>query len=131
MASARYYDMRQWWRGRALPMAGVAGVKVAPHEQGRGLGRALMTALLEQMAAARLPAVGAVPGHRAAVPVPGLGAGRRPLRGRDPGPLAAALLPPDPLAERGPGGAARGPAARRGPAIRRAPAGRPGGARPR
>jgi predicted acetyltransferase len=50
VASARYYDMRQWWHGRALPMAGVAGVKVAPHEQGRGLGRALMTALLEQMA---------------------------------------------------------------------------------
>ena len=51
VASARYYDMRQWWHGRSLPMAGVAGVKVTPHEQGRGLGRTLMTALLEQLAA--------------------------------------------------------------------------------
>ena len=55
VAAARYYDMRQWWHGRALPMAGVAGVKVAPHEQGRGLGRVLMTALLEQMAARGYP----------------------------------------------------------------------------
>lgn len=51
VASARYFDMRQWWRGRSLPMAGVAGVKVAPEEQGRGVGRALMTSLLEQIAA--------------------------------------------------------------------------------
>jgi predicted acetyltransferase len=55
VAAARYYDMRQWWHGRALPMAGVAGVKVAPHEQGRGLGRALMTVLLEQLAARGYP----------------------------------------------------------------------------
>jgi predicted N-acetyltransferase YhbS len=55
VASARYLDMRQWWHGRPLPMAGVAGVKVAPHEQGRGLGQALMTALLEQMAARGYP----------------------------------------------------------------------------
>jgi predicted acetyltransferase len=50
VASAHYLDLRQWWHGRPLPMAGVAGVKVAPHEQGRGLGRLLMTAVLEQMA---------------------------------------------------------------------------------
>jgi predicted acetyltransferase len=55
VASARYLDLRQWWHGRALPMAGVAGVKVAPHEQGRGLGRLLMSALLEQMAARGYP----------------------------------------------------------------------------
>jgi len=29
-ATALYHDMRQWWHGRAVPMAGVAGVKVAP-----------------------------------------------------------------------------------------------------
>jgi predicted acetyltransferase len=50
VGSARYLDLRQWWHGRPLPMAGVAGVKVAPHEQGRGLGRLLMTAVLEQLA---------------------------------------------------------------------------------
>jgi predicted acetyltransferase len=55
VGSARYLDLRQWWHGRPLPMAGVAGVKVAPHEQGRGLGRLLMTALLEQMAARGYP----------------------------------------------------------------------------
>jgi predicted acetyltransferase len=46
VASARYHAMRQWWHGRSMPMAGVAGVKVAPEERGRGLGRALMTRLL-------------------------------------------------------------------------------------
>src|SRR5450432_2656159 len=29
VASARYHDLRQWWRGRSLPAAGVASVKVA------------------------------------------------------------------------------------------------------
>jgi predicted acetyltransferase len=46
IGSARYYLMRQWWHGRSLPMAGVAGVKVAPEERGRGVGSAMMTALL-------------------------------------------------------------------------------------
>ena len=40
VGTARYHDMRQWWHGRPLPMAGVAGVKVAPEERGRGVGRA-------------------------------------------------------------------------------------------
>jgi predicted N-acetyltransferase YhbS len=43
---AMFQDMRQWWHGRALPMAGVGGVKVAPEQRGRGTGRALMTELL-------------------------------------------------------------------------------------
>jgi predicted acetyltransferase len=55
VASARYFDMRQWWHGRSLPMAGVAGVKAAPEAQGRGVGRALMTGLLEQVAAEGYP----------------------------------------------------------------------------
>jgi predicted acetyltransferase len=46
VASARYFDMRQWWHGRSMPMAGVAGVKVAPEERGRGVGKALMTELM-------------------------------------------------------------------------------------
>jgi predicted acetyltransferase len=49
VASARYHNMRQWWHGRPLPMAGVAGVKVAPEERGRGIGRALMTGLLTEL----------------------------------------------------------------------------------
>ena len=48
--TALYHDMRQWWHGRAVPMAGVAGVKVAPEYRGQGVGRALMTALTELMA---------------------------------------------------------------------------------
>jgi predicted N-acetyltransferase YhbS len=47
--TAVFYDLRQWWYGRAVPMAGVAGVKVAPEDRGRGIGRALMTALTELM----------------------------------------------------------------------------------
>ena len=48
--TALYHDLRQWWHGRAVPMAGVAGVKVAPEYRGRGVGRALMTALTDLMA---------------------------------------------------------------------------------
>ena len=50
VGTALYHDMRQWWHGRAVPMAGVAGVKVAPEYRGQGAGRALMTALAELMA---------------------------------------------------------------------------------
>jgi predicted acetyltransferase len=49
IGSARYHPMRQWWRGRSMPMAGVAGVKVAPEERGRGVGRALMMSLIPEM----------------------------------------------------------------------------------
>ncbi len=40
IGTARYYDMRQYWHGRPVPMAGVGGVKVAPEARGRGVGRA-------------------------------------------------------------------------------------------
>ena len=50
VGSALFLDMRQWWHGRAVPMAGVAGVKIAPEDRGRGIGRAVMTALVELMA---------------------------------------------------------------------------------
>jgi predicted acetyltransferase len=49
VGTALYHDMRQWWYGRPVPMAGVAGVKVAPEYRGRGVGRALMTALAQLM----------------------------------------------------------------------------------
>jgi predicted N-acetyltransferase YhbS len=47
---AVFHDMRQWWHGRAVPMAGVGGVKVAPEQRGRGTGRALMTEVLRVIA---------------------------------------------------------------------------------
>lgn len=55
LAAAKYFDMVQWWHGRSLPMAGVAGVMVAPEARGRGLGRALMAALLTEIAARGYP----------------------------------------------------------------------------
>jgi predicted acetyltransferase len=55
IAAARFHDMTQWWRGRGVPMAGVASVAVAPEERGRGTGRALMTAVLDLIAARGYP----------------------------------------------------------------------------
>ena len=49
VGAARYYDMRQYWLGRPVPMAGVGGVKVAPEARGQGIGRALMQELLRAM----------------------------------------------------------------------------------
>jgi len=49
IGSARYHSMRQWWHGRSMPMAGVAGVKVAPEERGRGVGTALMSRILTEI----------------------------------------------------------------------------------
>jgi predicted acetyltransferase len=50
VGTAMFHNMRQWWCGRAVPMAGVASVAVAPEERGRGIGRRLMAALLAEMA---------------------------------------------------------------------------------
>jgi predicted acetyltransferase len=47
---AMFQDMRQWWHGRVLPMAGVGAVKVAPEQRGRGTGRTLMTEVLRVIA---------------------------------------------------------------------------------
>jgi len=47
---AMFHDMRQWWHGRVVRMAGVGGVKVAPEQRGRGTGRALMTEVLRVIA---------------------------------------------------------------------------------
>jgi predicted acetyltransferase len=55
VGSAIYFDMRQWWYGRPVPMAGVGGVKVAPEDRGRGIGRQVMTALLDDIAARGFP----------------------------------------------------------------------------
>src|SRR5215470_8120843 len=50
VGSARYHLMRQWWLGRSMPMAGIAGVKVAPEERGRGIGTAMMARMLRDVA---------------------------------------------------------------------------------
>ena len=50
VGSARYHVMQQWWHGRSMPMAAVAGVKVAPEERGRGIGTAMMTRMLRDVA---------------------------------------------------------------------------------
>ncbi|HTZ25229.1 MAG TPA: GNAT family N-acetyltransferase [Streptosporangiaceae bacterium] len=47
---AMFQDMRQWWHGRAVRMAGVGAVKVAPEQRGRGTGRTLMTEVLHVIA---------------------------------------------------------------------------------
>jgi predicted acetyltransferase len=55
VGSAGILDMRQWWHGASLPMAGVATVKVAPEDRGRGVGKALMTELLGVIGARGYP----------------------------------------------------------------------------
>ena len=47
LGTALYHDMRQWWHGRPVKMAGVAAVMVAPEYRGQGVGRALMAALAD------------------------------------------------------------------------------------
>jgi predicted acetyltransferase len=55
VGAAMFHDMRQWWRGQAVPMAGVSSVRVAPEYRGQGIGMRLMTALLDEMAARGYP----------------------------------------------------------------------------
>lgn len=50
LGTAFYHDLRQFWHGQSVPMAGVASVNLAPEHRGRGLGRALMTELLSVIA---------------------------------------------------------------------------------
>jgi predicted acetyltransferase len=48
--AAMLHDMRQYWLGQPVKMGGVASVKVAPEHRGRGIGRTLMTELLNLIA---------------------------------------------------------------------------------
>jgi predicted acetyltransferase len=45
---AMIWPFRQWWGGRVMPMAGVAGVVVSPEYRGLGVGTALMQGTLER-----------------------------------------------------------------------------------
>jgi len=55
VGAAMIHDMRQYWLGRPVGCAGVAAVKVAPEQRGRGIGRRLMTELLDLIAARGYP----------------------------------------------------------------------------
>ncbi len=48
IAAARILPMQQSWCGRPVPMAGIAGVVVAPEHRGRGVGTLLMRAAIRQ-----------------------------------------------------------------------------------
>jgi predicted acetyltransferase len=48
VAAARILDLKQWWLGRTVPMAGIAGVVVAPEYRGRGVGSLLMRGVLRR-----------------------------------------------------------------------------------
>ncbi|MEU4605941.1 GNAT family N-acetyltransferase [Kribbella sp. NPDC023972] len=48
VAAARICAFHQWWGGRRVPMAGVAGVVVSPEYRGRGVGSLLMRAVLRR-----------------------------------------------------------------------------------
>src|SRR4051794_15158587 len=48
VATARLHQYQQLWGGRALPMAGIAGVVVAPEWRGRGVARLLVTASIDR-----------------------------------------------------------------------------------
>jgi predicted acetyltransferase len=106
VASAWYFDMRQWWHGRSLPMAGVAGVKVAPEERGRGVGQALMTGLLEEVAARGYPLSVLYPAANGVYRATGWEFGGGQYEVTVPSRSLRSLLAPDPAA-----GAADAPAA--------------------
>jgi predicted acetyltransferase len=48
VAAARIWDFRQWWGGRQVLMAGIAGVVVSPEYRGRGVGSMLMRGVLKR-----------------------------------------------------------------------------------
>jgi len=114
IGTAKYLDMRQWWHGRSVAMAGVSGVKVAPEARGRGVGRALMTELLGMIAQRGYPVSVLYPAttpiyrslgwelaggrYHATVPARSLGALLRPDAGPPP-PASLRRAGPDDAAE--------------------------------
>lgn len=61
VAAARIWPFEQWWRGRRVPMGGVAGVVVAPEYRGRGVGSLLMRGVLRRCAEKGYPLTGLYP----------------------------------------------------------------------
>jgi crossover junction endodeoxyribonuclease RuvC len=55
VAAAKFHDLVQSWLGASLPMAGVAAVAVAPEDRGKGIGGALISALLSHIDARGYP----------------------------------------------------------------------------
>ncbi len=49
VAGLMIIPMGQWFGGRSVPTAGIAGVAVTPHERGRGVARDLMANTLREM----------------------------------------------------------------------------------
>jgi predicted acetyltransferase len=48
VAAARLWNFQQWWAGRRIPVAGVAGVVVSPEYRGRGVGSLLMRGVMRR-----------------------------------------------------------------------------------
>jgi predicted acetyltransferase len=48
VAAARFWNFEQWWSGRRIPVAGVAGVVVSPEYRGRGVGSKLMRGVMRR-----------------------------------------------------------------------------------
>jgi predicted acetyltransferase len=113
--AAMFHDMRQWWCGRAVPMAGVSSVKVAPEDRGRGVARRLMTALLDEVAARGYPLSALYPATMPLYRSLGWELAGAQYTAVIPARSLRDLAPPDPAAA---GGAPAGPSA--GPALRRA-----------
>ncbi len=110
LGAARYYPMLQWWHGRAVPMAGVAGVKVAPEARRRGIGRALMRALLDTLAERGYPLSALYPATARLYRSLGWEIAGGYYLAEIPARSLVSLAPPDPYAAAG-GGAADGAAA--------------------
>ncbi len=72
--AAMVHDMRPYWAGRPVGCAGVAAVKVAPEYRGRGIGRRLMTELLDLIAARGYPLSALYPATMPISPGPSAGA---------------------------------------------------------
>jgi GNAT superfamily N-acetyltransferase len=108
IGTARYLDTRQWWGGRSMPMAGVAGVKTAPEARGRGVATALLTELLSLLPGRGYPISVLYPSTPGVYRSLGWEFGGGFYRTEIAGPALASLLPPDSGAGGGSGAGSSG-----------------------